>query len=54
LFDISSLYLLVRGDDRVHGIREQMILQVVLVNHRLGAGASLGIFSKFYIVLCFQ
>ena len=34
----SSPYLLVVGDDRVCGIREQMMLQVDLVRHRAGAG----------------
>jgi len=52
LFDISSPYLLVFGDDRVHGTREQVMLQVVLVRHRLGAWASLGIFSEF--LYCFM
>jgi len=44
LLDISSPYLLVFGDDRVRGTREQMILQVVLVRHRLRAWASVGIY----------
>jgi len=38
---VSSPYLFVFGDDRVCGTREQMMLQVDLVRHRVGAGASL-------------
>ena len=34
---VSSPYLLVFGDDRVHCTREQMILQVDLVRRRSGA-----------------
>jgi len=37
-FNVSSPYLLVFGDDRVHGTREQLMLQVDLVRHRAGAG----------------
>jgi len=33
---ISSPYLLVFGDDRVRGTREQMMLQVDLVMRRVG------------------
>ena len=46
----SSPYLLVFGDDRVRGTREQMILQVELVRLRLGEWASLGVFDD----LCFE
>ena len=35
---VSSPYLLVFGDDRVRGTREQMILQVDLVRPRDGVG----------------
>jgi len=35
---VSSPYVLVFGDDRVRGIREQRMLQVDLVRHRAGAG----------------
>ena len=35
---VSSPYMLVFGDDRVRGTREQMMLQVDLVRHRVGAG----------------
>jgi len=37
-YSVSSPYLLVFGDDRVHGTREQSMLQVDLVRHRAGAG----------------
>jgi len=48
---LSSPYLFVFGDDRVHGTREQMMLmQVVLVMLRHGAGESLGV----YIFSCFM
>jgi len=47
---LSSPYLLVFGDDRVRGTREQMMLiQVVLVRLSHGAGIAWG---AFY-VLCF-
>jgi len=45
VYSVSSPYLLVFGDDRIHGIREQMVLQVNLVRHRAGAGLVLGQFS---------
>ena len=35
---VSSPYLLVFGDDRVHGTREQSMLQVDLVRQSAGAG----------------
>jgi len=35
---ISSPYLLVFGDDPVRGTQEQMMLQVDLVRHSVGAG----------------
>jgi len=51
VYSVSSPYLLVFGDDRISGIREQMVLQVDLVRHRAGAGLVLGKFSQsFYIV----
>jgi len=37
-YSVSSPYLLVFGDDRVRGTREQSMLQVDLVRHRAGAG----------------
>ena len=40
LYSFSSPYLCVFGDDRVRGTWEQMIVQVVLVEHRAGAWAS--------------
>jgi len=42
LYSFSSPYLFVFGDDRVRGTREQMTLQVVLVERRAGAGLDLG------------
>ena len=36
----SSPHLLVCGDDRIRGIREQMMLQVDLVRPRDGVGAN--------------
>jgi len=42
VYTVSSPYLLVFGDDRVRGTREQMILQVDLVRPRDGAGLVLG------------
>jgi len=56
---VSSPYLLVFGDDRVRGTRQQMMLQVDLVRHRDGAWASLEDFSielfyyEFYRLLIF-
>jgi len=47
---IRSPYLFVFGDDRVHGTRKYMMLQVDLVRHRAGAWARLGKeFSEFYV-----
>ena len=43
----SSPYLLVFGDDRVRGTREQMILQVELVRLSCGMVESLGILFYF-------
>jgi len=52
VFIISSPYLLVFGDDRVPGTREQMMLQVDLVRHRAGAGLDWDKeFSQGFIVL---
>jgi len=39
VYSVSSPYLLVFGNDRVRGTREQMMLQVDLV--RLGDGAEI-------------
>ena len=36
-YSVSSPYLLVFGDDRVCGTREQSMFQVDLVRHRAGA-----------------
>jgi len=48
---LSSPYLLVFGDDRVRGTREQMMLmQVVMVMLSHGAGKSFGV----YIFSCFM
>jgi len=44
---VSSPYLLVVGDDRVRGTREQMLLQVVLVKLSSGAGETHG--KQFYL-----
>jgi len=51
-FIVSSPYLLVFGDDRVCGIREQMMLQVYLVRRRVGAGLVLGgeFYQNFYYI----
>jgi len=46
-YSVSSPYLLVFGRDRVHGTREQMMLQVDLVRHRDGAGIA-------WELLCFK
>ena len=49
---VSSPYLLVFGDDRVRGTREQMMLQVDLVRHRAGVGLNWDKeFSQSFIVL---
>jgi len=46
---ISSPYLLVFGDDRVRGTREQrMLMQVVLVMLRRGARDNMGFITMFY------
>jgi len=53
----SSLYLLVFGDDRVRGTREQMILQVELVRLSRGVGESLGVLYYYdlnYLVKSYE
>ena len=50
---VSSPYLLVFGNDRVRGTREQMILQVDLVRPRDGAGLVLGEIFLSEFLLCF-
>ena len=47
---VSLSYLLVFGDDRVCGTREQRMLQVDLVRHRDGAGASWEIFIALFLL----
>ena len=53
VYSVSSPYLLVCGNDRIRGIREQMMLQVSLVRHKAGAGLDLGegFSQSFYIIL---
>jgi len=52
---VSSPYLLIFGDDRVRGTREQMMLQVDLVRHRAGAGlVGRRFFSEFYYFMYFK
>ena len=47
---ISSPYLLVFGDDRVCGTREQrMLMQVVLVMLRRGVRDNMGFITRFYL-----
>jgi len=49
VYFLSSPYLLVFGDDRVRGTREQMMLQVDLVRLSSGAGKTHGNnFIEFY------
>jgi len=51
LYSFSSPYLLVFGDDCVRGTREQMTLQVVLVERKAGAGLDFGEgFSQSFIL----
>jgi len=45
-YSVSSPYLLVFGDDRVRDTREQIMLLVDLVRHRVGAGLVWG--EEFY------
>jgi len=53
LYLLSSSYLLVIGDDRVRGTREQMMLmQVVLVELSCGEGISLEFY--LFIILCLE
>jgi len=51
VYFVSLPYLLVFGDDRIRGIREQMMLQVDLVGRRAVAGLVLGDFIR---ILCFM
>jgi len=50
LISFSSPYLRVFGDDRVRGTREQMMLQVVLVECRSGAWTSWGTLWQCFII----
>ena len=47
VLSFSSPYLLVFGDDRVHGTREQMMLQVELVRLSRWVGEKPGSFILF-------
>jgi len=38
VYSVSSTFLIVFGDDRIRGIREQMMSQVDLVMRRAGVG----------------
>ena len=52
VYFVSSPYLLLFGNDRIRGTREQIMLQVDLVRHRTGAGLDWDKeFSKSFIVL---
>ena len=52
---ISSLYLLVFGDDRVRGTREQrMLMQVVLVMLKHGVRDSMGIYYYVLLILVLE
>jgi len=52
IFLLSSPYLRVRGDDRVRGTREQMlVMQVALVQPSRREGIDLGNFYLYYFVL---
>jgi len=52
---ISLLYLLVFGDDRVHGTRKQrMLMQVVLVMLRHGARDSMEIYYYVLLILVLE
>ena len=50
LYSFSSSYLHVFGDDRVRGAREQMMLQVVLVERRAEPWASWETLWKHFII----
>ena len=50
----SSPYLLVFGDDRVRGTREQMMLQVELVRLSRGVGKMPGSFILFCFEISFK
>ena len=51
---VSSPYLLVFGDDRVHGICEQVMMQVELVRLSCGARMFMGIFMFMFLSLYFN
>jgi len=50
---VSSPYLLVFGDDRVLGTREQVMMQVELVRHSCGEGMIMGLYYHVFLVLDF-
>jgi len=51
---VSSPYLLVFGDDRVRGTREQVMMQVELVRLSCGEGLFMGIFMFMFLSLYFN
>ena len=50
---VSSPYLLVFGDDRVRGTREQVMMQVELVRLSYGEGMIMGFYYYVFLTLDF-
>jgi len=53
VLSVSSPYLLVFGDDRVCGTREQVMMQVELVRLSYGEGLIMVIFMFMFLVTLF-
>jgi len=51
---VSSPYLLVFGDDRVRGTREQVMMQVELVRLNCGEGMIMGLYYYVLLILDFE
>jgi len=51
---VSSPYLLVFGNDRVCGTREQVMMQVELVRLSCGEGMIMGIFMFTFLLFYFK
>jgi len=51
VLSVSSPYLLVFGDDRVRGTREQVMMQVELVRLSCGGGVIMGFYYYAILIL---
>jgi len=54
VYSVSSPYLLIFGNDRVRGTRDQMMLQVDLVRRRVEVGLAWKFLFRVFFMLCFE